>query len=867
VTQLAGLRDTFHPDGVRTGGSVDESAILDARTAARLTDGATWSHEAERFIAPGATWVDLNDWSDAESAARQAGPGSTVYVLMSRLSGEGHAFALRYTEDARLFWIDLQRPVGERLIDAGHRPASPAQWVLSGGDRLESAFATRVLVVDDSGTARPELVASQPESASPARAVIDAPIDRGYGKGGFEKEKPRYRINALPEGFHYSRKLVTGLVDIAMDRSPEGNVIVESVSNPGWMVPGDQGAPPIGQLLDRQTEIDHLLRNSRPYSKIKDIFWDRSKYTITPGAEDVEVFVDPTVPDDWDAVQFTAGIDADYDWLFLDQLRGQAWQEPINGYLVEGLDFGRDWARRFTASPHSGHDGRPLGLLIEALHSDPNVNWVRTIATSAYLHNAALLRNEILRRSGTPSTVGPKNQSAAVSRVSPTALINAAPQPVQSFLAANRDKIHASFLRTFVANEPRSHEFELTDIASWRLMTIAKIQGQRWTVYFDNFVIPKPDVVIDQYKAMGIRTRFAELDTNRGRRVGPGFDLWELRYLDSARVDTSTFEDRFHWLGNTTQTVHGQAERSRQINHATVWTAALAVSDFSAPNPAREQMISELDRVWSRELATDPPPRVGLLDNEAGQPIQKVIDGLDRAAPASWNALVADLTRFEEQLVRFDREHVANSPIESSRNLQRRRIDQAVADLRQLVGRLESDAPPWLRTPPIVEGDAISEVTRIQLAGFADQVVQVARHQNKPVVVHLEAGVPRGSLFARKSGLKRADKIAAELMSSIQAGLTKAGLSISTVELVTDSRGSGNSNAKGFRVETDSDRRSVIGWLTVSGAAPTPLPSRSILPHMPATADMGDDLGLSTIIADLGFGDSVADERGSAGDG
>ncbi len=184
VDLLVGLRDEFHPAGVSSGVSasgvradrtVDESAMVDSATAARLVDAGGWSRAAQARMAPGAVWVGIGDWGVAEAAAHAAGPGSTVFVLMSRLSGEGHAFALRHTSDGRLFWIDAQREAGQQLLAVSEWPSSSPE------SSLESAFATRILVVDADGRVRPDLVVTAPESGSTARAVIDAPTDSRYG--------------------------------------------------------------------------------------------------------------------------------------------------------------------------------------------------------------------------------------------------------------------------------------------------------------------------------------------------------------------------------------------------------------------------------------------------------------------------------------------------------------------------------------------------------------------------------------------------------------------------------------------------------------------------------------------------------------
>jgi Papain fold toxin 1, glutamine deamidase len=854
VVLLEGLRETFNPDGVRAERAVDESAVLDSGAAERLMEDGNWSRTAEERIAPGADWGHIGDWSDAESAARRAGPGATVYVLMRRPSGEGHAFALRHTETGRLFWVDPQMPAGERLLAADNRPVSPAEWAQRGGDKLESAVSTRVLVVDSRGAARPELLVRQPESSSTARAITDAPSDHGYGKGGFEKEKPRYRVD-LPRDIHPNSKIVTGLVNVTTDKSSEGKAILETVSEPGAMLAGEAG-PFSSELIDRQREIDQLLHNSTRIHntrvKIKDIFSDESKYTIKPGAEDVEVFADHEQTEK-DAVQYTGGTDADYDWAFLYQLRGKAFNANANTYLLEGLDFGRQMARKFTASRHNNQGQHPYpGFLVEALHSDKNVSWVRAIATSAYLHNSAVLRWRMHLKAGSQSVAGPKNFTPAVSRVAATALIKGAPAAVQRFFADDPDATRESFLQTFLANDgaarertgqPPLSDSDRAGIRGWRLFDKpGRIPGEPWQKYFDNFLLPEPDVPIDQYRAMGVRTRFDELDTNPSDNEA-GLDLWELRYLDEPVVDQAAFEQRFDWLRTTLADVHREAAHSRRITAAETWQPVHTVSKFAGPNTTRDQFLAALDDAWNEDQAWDSQRRDALLNTGQGQRVRSLIDGLDRSQPATWHTLITELTEFHQRMSRFQLDQVGRHPIASSRDLLDRQLKQAVVDVKGIVGELKSLAPPWLQTS--------SADDRGRLDIFADQVVRVARQQQGPVQVHVDAGIPKGSsILARTAGQKEAKRVGDALLSVIRDRLRDAGLAVDRVSLVTTSRGSGSLPALGYTVADNNDRRAAIGWVTVFGAAPAPPRRQLVLPPIAASQDLGD-LGMSSFLDDL----------------
>jgi hypothetical protein len=716
--------------------------------------------------------------------------------------------------------------------------------------------STRILVVDRNGVARPELVTVQRESGSTARAITDSPNDPRYGKGGFEKEKARYRVKQLPTNIHPNTKFVTGLVDITTDTSSEGQTILETVSKPAAMVPGESG-PLSSDLIDRQREIDELLHDKtrihNTSAKIKDIFSDSSKYTIKPGAEDIEVFADHEQSDK-DAVQYTGGTDADYDWAFLYRLRDSAFNAPANAYLLEGLDFGRQMARKFTASPHSNHGEGPYpGFLVEALHSDTNVAWVRAIATSAYLHNSGVLRWRMHLKTGGKSASGPKNFTPAVSRVAATALIKVAPPEVRRFFAADPNATREFFLQTFLANDraarerfdqPRLSGSDLDDIRDWRLPNKpGGIPGEGWARYFDNFLLPQPEVPVDQYGAMGVRTRFAELDTSPGEN-GPGLDLWELRYLDESVVDPDTFENRFNWLRTTLADVHREAEYSRRVEPAKVWRSVREVSKFATPNTTRDGFLSALDDAWNKDQAGDSRQRDPLLKTEQGQPTKNLIDGLNRSVPATWHALISDLTQLHQRMSRFQLDQLGGHPIATSRQLLDRQLRQAVADLKEVVGELKSLAPPWLYTSRSDD--------RVRLEVFAGQVVQAARQQQGPVHVYVDAGTPKSSsVFARIGGQKEAKKVGEALLLLIRDRLREERIPLDRISLVATSRGSGSLTAQGYTVADDTDRAAVVGWVTVSDAAPAPLPRQLVLPPMASGSDLGD-LGMSSYLEGLG---------------
>jgi hypothetical protein len=262
-------------------------------------------------------------------------------------------------------------------------------------------------------------------------------------------------------------------------------------------------------------------------------------------------------------------------------------------------------------------------------------------------------------------------------------------------------------------------------------------------------------------------------------------------------------------------------------------------------NPTRQQFVSALDDIWQQDLAGDSPPRQGLLATEKGQRIRQLINGLDRSAPATWSSLTEDLTLLHQRLRGFQQDNLTSNPIKSSRELLHRQLEQAIDDLKRIVGELKSDSPPWLHTPPNANHE--------RLAAFADQVVKVATRQQGPVQVYLDGGArhtpgPFADTRAHSTGLRRAKSIGDALLPLINERFRGAGVPLSRVTVATGSRGPGSLTAQGYRVADDDDRRAVVGWVRVSGAAPAPPPR----PHLelPLPAISGDDgFGLSTYLS------------------
>ncbi|MEU0546516.1 toxin glutamine deamidase domain-containing protein [Micromonospora sp. NPDC005979] len=163
---------------VRTGLlSLAECLALAERMVTRLYPSATPELHALRpsrtqeadaatsWLTGQTDWTPVTGWHTVEADLRDR-PGTTAVVLLQRPNQTVHHMFLAHTlADGRVLWADPVRPPGERVF------ANPGPFADA---RFESAVAARALVIGADATVAPGR--SAPESASTARAVVDAPL-------------------------------------------------------------------------------------------------------------------------------------------------------------------------------------------------------------------------------------------------------------------------------------------------------------------------------------------------------------------------------------------------------------------------------------------------------------------------------------------------------------------------------------------------------------------------------------------------------------------------------------------------------------------------------------------------------------------
>jgi hypothetical protein len=200
-------------------------------------------------------------WDALERAVRSKRRGAFGLIVMRRPHGVGHAFALYYTKDGGLAYVDfVSRPPGRataRLIEAERRPRSAAEYKGRLGDLLASAVSTQAMVFGVGGQAEVDALKSFPESAFIPRVVTDKSPYLGVGRGGGEIEGvaqvlPPPRV-ATPYNFWLVKGRYVTLVADGMFRD-----LLEVVTPPMVMLPGEVG-PTLAEVAAEVRDVYRRL--------------------------------------------------------------------------------------------------------------------------------------------------------------------------------------------------------------------------------------------------------------------------------------------------------------------------------------------------------------------------------------------------------------------------------------------------------------------------------------------------------------------------------------------------------------------------------------------------------------------------------
>ncbi|MFF4903092.1 toxin glutamine deamidase domain-containing protein [Streptomyces sp. NPDC001068] len=140
VVLLEGLERQLYPErDIPAGPAGRDVRPAAVRAASTMDDISLHRTDAEQRLVRGPGWGPVTSWEALGNAVADAGVGASGLIVMRRLQGAGHAFALHHTTDG-VRWIDLQASQGGKVTrEPLHTPPLHARAVVL--DRAGQAVA------------------------------------------------------------------------------------------------------------------------------------------------------------------------------------------------------------------------------------------------------------------------------------------------------------------------------------------------------------------------------------------------------------------------------------------------------------------------------------------------------------------------------------------------------------------------------------------------------------------------------------------------------------------------------------------------------------------------------------------------------
>lgn len=297
VLLVEALLERLYPV-VGSGGRVP-SAGRTIRPGATVDDLGVGSRGVLDSLVPGGWWSPVASMDQIVAALGEAGPGSAA-VLVEQGGGEiGHALLYAHagadgeTGRPRIMRVDPQASRPVEMV-TGVLP----RWVWAGR-------GTRMAVIDPSGqSVDPATLPAEPQSASLAQALVDAPTSHGYGMIGMELETDYMSLG------HKEDLASSAELNLVMDRSLDGRSIIEIVTEPVRVLAGeaagreaDEVFGAVQRLLERLGEVP-----SGQKARLSHVLPEDDEYTVMDRAGTVVGKGNSHGAEEKLAVHFTVGV-------------------------------------------------------------------------------------------------------------------------------------------------------------------------------------------------------------------------------------------------------------------------------------------------------------------------------------------------------------------------------------------------------------------------------------------------------------------------------------------------------------------------------------------------------------------------------
>jgi hypothetical protein len=436
------------------------------------------------------------------------GPGSTAFILTSPGTKlrQPHGYALR-NENGELLWIETQDEAGSRV-----RPLADI--------RLEHSTDARVIVADPAGLAVP-LTENILATASTINSLLDPSLQRRYERAGIEIETGFGLINQWHEYHDRTNETLVkgrtwGLVfDRATGTDDESKLIFEIVSQPAAVLDSEKARGSRDGAVDRDDvfrEIRDVLRrlsDARPGATVDDIFYGVEGVTA-PSLAVGQWKVHKVIPGLMRA-RYTVGVPLAAMHQFMQFVAERTFvgaTHPVLGHVRSALKFGNAVATKFVGLPEN--DSPTFDRLVA---HDRELAELRGFMAAVYTQVAANVHFRIER----PENQLRKNYALIASRTSLQGMRASLPESVKTWLDTNYKTVERMFEERFAEDNPRLAQEATTRLPGGMLSAqLRSTESHTARDYLENATRQRPRVVIDQYRGLGIRTRFREMDGDLG---------------------------------------------------------------------------------------------------------------------------------------------------------------------------------------------------------------------------------------------------------------------------------------------------------------------------------------------------------------
>ncbi|MFF4792916.1 hypothetical protein ACFY2M_24790 [Streptomyces sp. NPDC001276] len=509
---LQSLRNELFPQGVAPAGTADDSVLnVDPQRSS---------------LAVGPGWNRIAGLAALETALRNAGVGSTAFVLARHPHRIGHAFAAyalrpeRDGDETAVVWIDLQRSGAHRISDVAP-DLSPVE--------------TQAIVIDH--TARVVADAFSGDNGSTwAATLVDSAVNHQYGAIGMEVEFEQY-LDLRGDLQHEVIATHASGSEIHVDRAPvwraggeafverfdalkaghlnpvlEMRNLLEFVSSPAAILDRESRTLNLNSILRLVSDTQKRLP-ATGRRRLREIFGPRDGWTINPEFADTYILAAPQGNRrESPYAQFTVGVPVDgiLPMLQLVEARFGRSRDVLERLFIASRNFGALLAQRYIES-RSGQALAPGE--VDLFTNDSRVREVWGYGWLLFNHVSAVPVHNLL---GVRGIV--KNLIPVASRNPLGAILEDLTPEVRIFLAGELERIKQD-----VVNLLRHH------LGTW---DPGRMQSHSSAIILDQVLLDGYHTV-DDYITYAVRGSVRR-ENAVSQRVGVGMNVTTpYEYLDS----------------------------------------------------------------------------------------------------------------------------------------------------------------------------------------------------------------------------------------------------------------------------------------------------------------------------------------------